>query len=122
MIIKGSTLRPHFTGHSFVRIGSETRKASSQQLDELIASRNDKARLILWHKAQGHHVTVDVIQKTYAGEGHVVFGARIEECTAHWVRVRDVGSDRIHSFSLERVLLTDDPMQHRPLTLIVRLI
>lgn len=44
VLVPGSPQRPHFAGHSFVRIGSETRKASEEQFDNLILQRSSKAR------------------------------------------------------------------------------
>ena len=47
VIIPGSLERPHFAGHSYVRVGSETRDASEEQFKELIAQRTSKTRYIL---------------------------------------------------------------------------
>jgi hypothetical protein len=46
VVIPPSKDRPHFTGHSFVRLGSECVSASREMLGEMIAARNDKARRI----------------------------------------------------------------------------
>jgi predicted HTH transcriptional regulator len=42
--VPGSPDRPHFSGPSFVRRGSETREASAEQFDALIAERTAKQR------------------------------------------------------------------------------
>lgn len=42
VIVPGSSSRPHFTGPSYVRRGSETFEASDEQLDDLISSRSGK--------------------------------------------------------------------------------
>lgn len=55
--VSGSDVRPHFSGPAFVRRGSESVNASPEQLDELIASRNDKARAIL--RMRGRPVTLE---------------------------------------------------------------
>ncbi len=47
IVIPRSPDRPHFAGHSYVRVGSETKKASNEQFAELIAQRNSKSREIL---------------------------------------------------------------------------
>jgi len=52
IIVPGSELRPHFAGPSFVRVGSETREASDEQFDQLIATRNSKAHTILSFKGK----------------------------------------------------------------------
>jgi hypothetical protein len=44
VIIPGSEQRPHFAGQSYVRVGPETLSASSDQFDQLVASRNSKTR------------------------------------------------------------------------------
>jgi hypothetical protein len=46
VIIPGSPLRPHFSGQAYVRVGPETRKASEEQFDELIAQRSSKVRAL----------------------------------------------------------------------------
>lgn len=57
IVIPGSEARPHFSGPSYVRVGSESRKASEGQFNRLLTSRNSKAREIL--KWRGKLVTVD---------------------------------------------------------------
>jgi schlafen family protein len=42
VIIPGSSERPHFAGPSYVRVGAETRQASEQQFNVLIAERSSK--------------------------------------------------------------------------------
>src|SRR6266436_1000439 len=44
VLVPGSLQRPHFAGHSYVRVGSETKKASDEQFDKLILQRSSKAR------------------------------------------------------------------------------
>jgi hypothetical protein len=47
VLIPHSKQRPHFTGHSYVRKGSESQRSSEEQMETLIASRNDKASRLL---------------------------------------------------------------------------
>ena len=47
IIIPGSDQRPHFSGRSFVRVGSESREASEEQFRNLIAERSGKCRELL---------------------------------------------------------------------------
>lgn len=52
VIVPGSEHRPHFAGRSYVRIGSETRVASEQHFDNLIAQRHSKTYEILKWKGK----------------------------------------------------------------------
>lgn len=61
VIVPGSLERPHFAAHSYVRVGSETRKASEAQFAELIARRNRKANEIL--KWKGKLITISFIRR-----------------------------------------------------------
>ncbi|MFZ3375000.1 MAG: ATP-binding protein [Chthoniobacterales bacterium] len=56
VVVGFSPERPHFAGHAFIRTGSETRKASGQIFEELVASRIDKVRRLL--KDKGRPITV----------------------------------------------------------------
>lgn len=57
VLVPGSSQRPHFSGPAFVRVGAETRDASEQQYDQLIAQRSGKVReiqkligkTVFWH-------------------------------------------------------------------------
>lgn len=50
VVVEASNNRPHFSGHAYIRVGSETKKASAEKFEELIASRNDKVRHLLREK------------------------------------------------------------------------
>lgn len=50
VVVGPSSNRPHFSGHAYIRVGSETKKASPEEFEELIAGRNDKVRRILQEK------------------------------------------------------------------------
>ena len=50
VVVEASSNRPHFSGHAYIRVGSETKKASPEQFEELIASRNDKVRRLFQEK------------------------------------------------------------------------
>ena len=57
VVVPGSELRPHFSGHAYVRVGPETRQASEEQYNKLIAQRSSKVRelqkligqVVYWH-------------------------------------------------------------------------
>jgi predicted HTH transcriptional regulator len=44
VVVFGSPLRPHFAGRAWIRVGPETRDATEQQYDDLIAQRSSKYR------------------------------------------------------------------------------
>jgi hypothetical protein len=44
VVIYGSPLRPHFSGPAYVRVGPETREATDEEYDKLIAQRSSKVR------------------------------------------------------------------------------
>lgn len=56
VVVEASSNRPHFTGHAYIRVGSETKKSSPDKFEELIASRSDKIRRIL--QAKGKMATI----------------------------------------------------------------
>ena len=103
----GSSLRPHFAGQSFIRVGSETRKASESQFAELVAQRQTKSYEILRWK--GQDIT---IERTYAGRtGKYPFVAKVIECNAFYVTVRkDEGQI---SFSLTKLDISFDDKEKR---------
>jgi predicted HTH transcriptional regulator len=44
VVVFGSPLRPHFAGRAYVRVGPESRDATEEQYDDLIAQRSSKYR------------------------------------------------------------------------------
>lgn len=59
VVVSSSDGRPHFTGPAYVRVGSESVKASAEQFDKLIASRNEKAGAIL--RMRDQPITIEAI-------------------------------------------------------------
>ena len=83
VLIPGSPSRPHFAGHSYIRIGSETRKASEPQFNELIAQRLAKPFEI--QKWKGQFITVE---RMYSGRsGRYPFVGKVVECNSFYVTV-----------------------------------
>jgi hypothetical protein len=103
VLIPGSPLRPHFAGHSYVRIGSETRKASEEQFNALIVQRNSKAREI--QQMIGELISWEMIGKT----GNTLGSAqgKVVECNQFYMTV-DGGTYK-RSFPLEWVVISFDP-------------
>lgn len=112
VIVGASEQRPHFAGPAWVRDGSETKKASPQLYEELIASRNSKAGAILRHKGE---VITAVFQRLVGVPKHKE--CVIEGATAFSVELRVQASGNLTSVSLDRVTITKDPHKHRALKL-----
>jgi integrase len=72
--------RPHFAGHAFVRVGSESIKASASKLDELIASKNTKAGRLLAAKEKYEHLTLILPAGARIAAGHPLARRRDLEC------------------------------------------
>ena len=113
-----SQARPHFTGHAFVRVGSESVKASASKLDELIASRNTTAERLLAAKDKHELVTV-VIPDRALIPGQFQFSQRrewtctVESCDAFTVRILDHGAQRYWTLPLEFLVFGKDPKSDR---------
>jgi predicted HTH transcriptional regulator len=107
VIVPGSENRPHFAGQSYVRVGSETKKASESQYEELLAQRQSKAFEILKWKNQ--EITME---RTYEGRttkyGSV---AKVAGCNAFYVTLRQ-GNDSV-SFALTKVEISHDDKERR---------
>ena len=123
VVIPPSATKPHFTGPAYVRVGSESPKASAQQFDELILSRIDKAREILEHKD-------DVF--TVLGIGYELGSnkplsdanyremreCRVKACTAHLVTLQDIATEIRFSEPLEHVIVNYDHEKYRPMLMV----
>lgn len=124
VVIQPSQNRPHFAGPAFVRRGSESVAASPELFEELILSRSDKVTAIL--QMRNALISVICIQHKL-GSTEQIADSRyrthsecvVETCTAHTVRLRDVGSDRHVTEPIESVTVSYDEERHRPM-LIVR--
>lgn len=107
VLLPGSPLRPHFAGHSYVRIGPETKKASESQYEDLLAQRQSKACEILKWKNQD--ITME---RTYtARTGRYPSVAKVAGCNAFCVTLLQ-GNDPI-SFALARVEISYDDKERR---------
>ncbi|MGH8542105.1 MAG: AlbA family DNA-binding domain-containing protein [Gammaproteobacteria bacterium] len=120
VVVRASAERPHFAAPAYVRDGPKTVKAPPDIYEDLIASRNTKAGAILRHKGEIVTVTRRVVLTRM---GIAVGGpedCRIESCSAHSVEVRYLGSGRLLSFPLDRVVISADPKHQRPLKLTIK--
>jgi schlafen family protein len=123
VIVRASEERPHFAGPAYVRDGSKTVKASKAVYEDLIASRNTKAGAIL--RLKGQVVTV-VFRRLwpafYGGPPSIVpepVECVIEGGSAFSVELRIHASGTLVSVALDRVTITTDPKNQRPLKLTV---
>jgi len=112
VIVLGSELRPHFSGPSYVRKGSETFAASEEQFNELIASRNSQTNKILGFK--GKVVTVVNLLRTQWGDQETAGGDStiVEDCNQFWVTLK-ASNAPAKSISLSRIELSFDDANHR---------
>jgi hypothetical protein len=89
VLIPGSALRPHFAGPSYIRVGPETRKASEQQFDLLIAQRSSKVRAL--QQLIGKNVFWDSFEDSpFGGSGN----GKILECNQFFVTIACEGYQR----------------------------
>lgn len=113
--------RPHFSGPAYVRKGSQTVIASREMFEDLIASRHDKARVILGWKHR--IITVELIGTKLENLNLEAFGYHapitsvVQECTAHGVTFSYAHGN--YHVPLENVQIDQDLANHRP-KLVVR--
>lgn len=123
VVIPPSSSKPHFTGPAFMRVGSESPKASAQQYEDLILSRVDKAREILQHKNEiftvhGISYKLGTNKPLYDNAYREGRECRIHACTAHFVTLEDIASGRRFSEPLAHVTITYDHEKWRPMLLV----
>ncbi len=130
VVVSASKHRPHFAGPAYVREANKSVKASSRVLDELIASRNEKAGAILRYK--GEVVTVLFLAPPQTPRStstlempslilhrNESLDGQIKTCTAHYVELELINAGKTHSIPLDFVTLTTDPTQRGRLKVIV---
>src|SRR6266542_2510502 len=78
VIVQPDHNRPHFAGPAFVRVSSESVKASEQVFEDLIATRSSKARPLLEAMRKGELVSVSV---WIFGNRSTPQDCKIVECT-----------------------------------------
>ena len=113
IVIEKSPERPHFSGPAYIRRGSQSVVASEEVYKDLIASRNTKAGAIL--RAKGKQVTFNQIDVDRYGREGVRYSieCNVEECDAHVVDLKDTGSGRYFSISLEKIRINKDQKLRR---------
>jgi hypothetical protein len=103
--IPGSAGRPHFSGMSYIRDGTQTKPASEEQFAALIAQRSSKARMILEWK--GKTVTHQNLQNrgthlSSSSGGYPV----VADCNEFFVTLRFGSGTPSEAFSYRSIPLT----------------
>jgi len=108
VVVPRSQRGPHFSGPAYVRVGSQTQKASEQQFDRLIAERNSQCYQILKHL--GSNVCVAHIRSEspdllgrVSGTTHL----QVAGCTQSAVTLR-AHDGTTQAIGLERVKVVED--------------
>ena len=113
VIVEASIDRPHFSGPAFVRIGSESKIASQEMYEELIASRNTKAGKILRNKDK--LITLDYWYIDLPSKKKIrdMPDCTIKGCDGHVVHLHNDFSGKSMSFPLEDIKISYDQAKNR---------
>lgn len=116
VVIPASDRRPHFAGPAYVRRGSESVIASDDLFEELIASRHDKARVLLGWR----HNVISVLEDGYRLQNakatpnwRASRECQVLACNAHTVRLFDISNGVNLTVPLPQVVLGYDELKHR---------
>lgn len=109
---------PHFSGPAYIRKGSESVIASEEAFNDLVKRRRNKVYEIM--KWQDKVITVIALRKKL-GSTKPISGSmhrescecRIEECTAHYIRLKNIANDQYLSEPLEKVSISYDEKKYR---------
>lgn len=115
VVVGFSADRPHFAGPAWVRVGSVSEKATREQYEELIASRNSIVREIL--RMKGSPITLSgfpYMQQGPTWSKQDNFDFEIIDCDQIFVTVNDYHAKRVFKFPLEKVRLSYDNSANRP--------
>ena len=114
VIVRGSANRPHFAGPSYIRDGTQTKEASEQQFERLIAERNSKAREIL--KWLGKEITFRIPKGQHLSLGGNVYEnrlpGRVMDCNQFYVSLRFM-HDNTRAYALSFVEIGYDYKENR---------
>ena len=121
VIVGFSKNRPHFTGHAYVRIGSETKRASDEQYNEFVFDRNDKVRRIRREKGKLISAHWDNSENDGAAGGIKPFNERdfkVLDCDAFVLILEETASQRTLPVPVELVTVSQDAEKYRTLFLL----
>lgn len=110
--------RPHFAGHAFIRVGSESVKASASQLDELIARKNAKAGRLIAAKEKHEILTLILPAGASIAGGHPLARRRdleckVQECDAQHAKFFDLADRSYIPLPLDFLTLSWDGNRNR---------
>lgn len=104
VVIYGSPLRPHFSGSAYVRVGPETRDASEEEYDKLIAQRSSKVRALQ-----------KLVGKTVYWESHSPLAGNangtVVDCNQFFVTID--GGTYQRCFPVDWITISFDPSNQR---------
>jgi hypothetical protein len=129
IIVPYSPKKPHFAGPAWIRMGTESVRASESLFDDLITSRHAKAEELLKYKDKD--VTVvsakenpgrpefrQIISGTDISKGPTSYTCQVETVTPFFARFRFASDGRHFSEPLGNIVISFDERQSRPLILI----
>jgi hypothetical protein len=109
VVIWGSPLRPHFSGPAYIRVGPETKDASEEQYDLMIAQRSSKVRALLQMKGQTVHWHAwSPVSGTFAANGN----GQIVDCNQFFVTIS--GDNYKKSLPIDKLSISFDHLNNRP--------
>ena len=92
VIVQASHNKPHFAGLAFIRSGSQSKKVSEEDFDQLIASRISKARPLLEAMRKGERV---IVSRCYYV---TLVDCAIVECTEHYAVFQPLIGESIYGY------------------------
>ena len=123
VIVRGSAERPHFSGPSYVRDGTQTKEASESQFAQLIAERSSKVREIL--KWKGQQITLlhpTSAHTPHATIPHRAVSAHLLGCDQFCARLQIMQSgsnSKLAAIPLSQVEVSFDPKGAGRLCLVI---
>jgi Putative DNA-binding domain len=117
VIVYGSENRPHFSGPSYIRTGSESPEASREQFHELISRRNSKVSRILEYRGKvisAANLDRNGMLSEWGGT------ITIHYCDQFYVTIGSTVDSERHSFPLSDVEISFDDARDRLLLRVKR--
>jgi hypothetical protein len=123
VVVTASDEKPHFSGPSFVRVGSQSVKASKEQFQKLIDSRTGKCAALL--ALQGPVVSVHGVGYKLGShrplsDSHYrqSMECTIQACTAEYVTLYNIAASTTFTEPLANITILRDDERGRPLLVI----
>jgi len=107
--IYSSNNRPHFAGNSYVRIGSESKKASAEMFEELIISRNSIAKRLLTAKDNKEEILLNM---PLSFNSHYRIQCYVEKCESHYAIFKGIKILETHSAALNKISISWEGMMN----------